>query len=663
MVPPPLALSEFLVNNRPQGNPFSLAHLQNVQLSHTDNNLTFQFAALDYHQSELNQLKYRLYPYQDDWENAVNGYTKYTNLPPGNYQFQFTGSNNDDVWTQHNKILKITIKPPWWFHAYAYIAYTLVLLMLLLGYRKRELTKKHQLEAMVSLRTKDLASANDELAQSIEELEEATEAAEHANELKSTFLANMSHEIRTPLTAIIGFTEHALNPQHDINEQKSYLQRVLRSGQHLLHLINEILDLSKIEAEKLELEDQTINLFELLADIDSYCVATAQESNLDFKIHYQYPLPKTINGDLFRIRQILYNLCSNALKFTDEGHVSLLVTHLPQNNQLHFSIQDSGIGMSSEELKRLFQPFVQADSSITRQFGGSGLGLVISQKLVHLMKGELSVESTKGVGSHFDVFMPTNTNTPTLVNEKPGFTRAEHHKQEVIDRFDDSKVLVAEDNPDNQVLIELLLKPFGVKLTMVENGMLAVESALLETYDLILMDIQMPVMGGVETVALMRNAGVDCPIIALTANIMKEDIDIYLSSGFDATLAKPIENKLFYESVNLHLGLSKNKSTKTLDDLIEQLKSGDEFKNLQQRFRTNMPGLITEFGAHLRDKNWENIRQKAHSVKGSAASMGYPELTELATVIESSVVEQRFDEAALAVKAFIATCDVLLEEN
>ena len=212
-------------------------------------------------------------------------------------------------------------------------------------------------------------------------------------------------------------------------------------------------------------------------------------------------------------------------------------------------------------------------------------------------------------------------------------------------------------------MIELLLKPFGIKLTMVENGMLAVESALLETYELILMDIQMPVMGGVEAVALMRNAGVDCPIIALTANIMKEDIDTYLSSGFDATLAKPIVNKLFYESINHHLALSKNKSTKTLDDLIEQIKSGDEFKNLQQRFRTNIPGLITEFGAHLHNMNWESIRQQAHSVKGSAASMGYPELTELATVIESCVVEERFDEVEMAVKAFIETCDVLLETN
>jgi signal transduction histidine kinase/DNA-binding NarL/FixJ family response regulator len=534
--------------------------------------------------------------------------------------------------------------------------------MALFIYHRQEVTKKLYLERMVLARTQDLASANDELAQSIEKVEDAREAAEHANELKSTFLANMSHEIRTPLTAIIGFTEHALNPNHDKIEQKGYLQRVLRSGQHLLRLINEILDLSKIEAEKLELERKEINLFELLADIESFSLALAQDDGLQFKVLYQYPLPVIFVGDLVRVRQVLYNLCSNAVKFTRKGKVSLLVRHLPQNQQLHFSIQDTGIGMSSDELTRLFQPFVQADCSITRQFGGSGLGLVISQKLVHLMKGELTVESTKGVGSDFDVFLPINTAVPEMVEKMPQYQRPEHHKKQQIERYEDAKVLVVEDNQDNQVLITLLLKPFGVEVALVENGILAVESALLESFDLILMDIQMPVMGGGEAVALMRNAGIDCPIVALTANIMNEDIDRYLSSGFDATLAKPIQNHLFYETINRYLNRVEDKEAKSLDDLIEELKNGDEFKKLQQGFKQSIPDIVSQFEQLMQTQQWDILRDQAHSVKGSAASMGYPQLTELAGTIENLLLSGDRINVQAAVIEFNQTCEVLLAE-
>jgi signal transduction histidine kinase/ligand-binding sensor domain-containing protein/DNA-binding NarL/FixJ family response regulator len=662
-VPPKLAISKLSVNNKPLGNPFSLQHLNQVNLIHTDNNLTIEFAALDYHQPDQNQLRFRLYPYQTQWETSTDGWTKYANLPPGKYNFELSGSNNDGVFSPLSRSIEITINPPYWFHPIAYFVYIAVLLYLLYIYRKNERAQKSQLEHMVYKRTEDLGAANADLAQSIEALEEARETAEHANELKSTFLANMSHEIRTPLTAIIGFTEHALNPKQDTAEQRGYLQRVLKSGQHLLHLINEILDLSKIEAEKLELENNNIILFELLADIESFSLATAKEAGLEFTVLYQYPLPQTFNGDLFRIRQVLYNLCSNAVKFTKLGKVSILVRHLPHNQQLHFSIQDTGIGMSGEELKRLFQPFVQADSSITRQFGGSGLGLVISQKLIHLMKGEMTVESTKGVGSHFDIFMPINLSQPKLVNEQPTLSRPEHHKEEIIQQFLGASVLVAEDNPDNQVLVELLLRPFGVSVTVVENGILAVESSLLENYDLVLMDIQMPMMGGVEAVELMRNAGIDCPIIALTANIMKEDIDTYLSCGFNATLAKPIQNKHFFEAINLHLGQSRGADAKIMDELMVKLKSGDAYKKLQQSFKDDIPGVMYKFEALLADSDWAAIKDQAHSVKGSAASMGYPQLTEQADIIESSIINDELDKADAAVKQIIRTISLLMEQT
>lgn len=661
-IAPQVVITGLEVNNKPVGNPFSVKHIEDLTLTHDQNNLTLGFAALDFHHPQQNQLKFRLYPYQTQWESAATGQIKYNNLPPGDYQFQVKGSNNDGVWSEQVRTMDVTINPPYWQHPLAFAFYLILFLYCVYVYRKNEMAQKAQLEEDVLDRTQDLAQANKELALSIRRLEEAREAAEHANELKSTFLANMSHEIRTPLTAIIGFTEHALNPQEPELERRNYLQRVLRSGQHLLQLINEILDLSKIEAEKLELEHKPIKLFELLADIESFSMAQAQEKGLVFNVFYQYPLPEVFNGDMFRIRQVLYNLCSNAIKFTQEGKVSIFVRYLPENGHLHFSIQDTGIGMSPEELKRLFQPFVQADSSITRQFGGSGLGLVISQKLVHLMGGDLTVESTKGEGSHFDVFIQGKAESGKLVNQKPHYERNTDDNDSLINEYHDAYVLVAEDNEDNQLLIKLLLKPFKVKVSMVENGVKAVEIALLENFDLILMDIQMPTMGGVEAVQLMRNAGIDCPVIALTANIMKEDIDKYLTCGFNDTLAKPIQNRQFFEAINLYLGQSKDGEKDDLDELIEQLKNGDEFKQLQQGFKQSIPNIVERFERQLAQQNWEEVRLHAHSVKGSAASMGFPQLTEQATKIEDLVKLGEIDQAADAVKEFTQTCEQLLQQ-
>ena len=662
-VPPPVAISQVLVNNDPVGNPLSTAYTDELRLTHDQNNLTFRFASLDFHHPLQNQLRYRLPPYQNRWEDSTTGITKYANLPPGEYRFEVQGSNNDGVWADETRTLDIVISPPWYFHPVAYFFYFTLAALAFYRYRRSEIAQKQYLESMVFKRTEALATANRELAHSIEELEEAREAAEHANEMKSTFLANMSHEIRTPLTAIIGFTEHALDPNHDPAAQRDYLQRVLRSGQHLLRLINELLDLSKIEAEKLLLENDSVPLFDLMADIDSFARAMAQEKSLSFAVVYHYPLPQTLMGDMFRIRQVLYNLCGNAIKFTRQGSVAVHVEYKAKTRQINFSIRDTGIGMDSNEIKRLFQPFVQADSSITRQFGGSGLGLVISQKLVHLMRGDLTVESTKGEGSRFDVTLPTNQPEPLLVTEQPKIHRSELSTEEGIQLFKDAHVLVAEDNSDNQVLIELLLRPFGVQVTMVDNGVKAVESALLESYDLVLMDIQMPVMGGLEAVALMRNAGISSPVIALTANVMKEDIEGYLKGGFDATLAKPIQNKSFCQAINEHLGGKHAADNQTMDALIEKLKNGSEYLQLKARFRSDIPNVIRRFSAELDNRNWTLLKQQAHSIKGSAASMGFPELTRQAAQIERLLANEQFTNAEAATTEFIQICESLLAET
>ncbi|MFT5161596.1 MAG: signal transduction histidine kinase/DNA-binding NarL/FixJ family response regulator [Alteromonadaceae bacterium] len=523
-------------------------------------------------------------------------------------------------------------------------------------YREREMENKLHLEDKIMARTKALKDANLELENSNKALDDARSIAEQANELKSTFLANMSHEIRTPLTAIIGFTEQALKPQYDDTDQQDYLQRVLRSGQHLLHLINEILDLSKIEADKLELEHKPINLFELLADIEGLNTALARERSLHFAIRYEYPLPQIFNGDLIRLRQVLLNLCSNAVKFTRQGEVILTVAFCEIANEILFSIQDSGIGMSEQELSRLFQPFVQADSSITRKFGGSGLGLVISKKLTQLMRGRIFVESIKGLGSRFDVFVPTDMSLVNLVDNLPFTMTPQPNHDAQLNNYEHAHVLVAEDNADNQYLIELLLRRFGVSFHTVDNGKKAVEAAMVEDFDLILMDIQMPEMGGCEAVELLRQTGFDSPIVALTANIMKEDIDGYLSSGFDDTLAKPIQQKSFFETISRHL----NETTvmaQSIDKLVADLHNDTQVQQLKDNFKAGLPELIANFSQYVKSQNWNGLKHHAHMVKGSAGSMGYPNLTEQAANIEGYVKNDQFALARNATMAFIETCE------
>ena len=316
--------------------------------------------------------------------------------------------------------------------------------------------------------------------------------------------------------------------------------------------------------------------------------------------------------------------------------------------------------MSKDELKRLFQPFVQADSSITRVFGGSGLGLVISQKLVSIMGGEIIVESTKGVGSHFDIFLPANNDAPHLVSQAPEIQLQDDNPLETTIKYQDVKVLLAEDNPDNQELVRLLLAPYELELTVVDNGGKAVEAVLLDSFDLIFMDIQMPVMGGVEAVQLMRNAGIGCPIVALTANVMKEDIDTYLGAGFDSTLAKPIQNQLFHKTLNQYLGRAKSSEEMRLDDLVESLKSGDEFKKLQQNYRDKLPQLLADFKQNLADEQWQSLQQMAHSVKGSAASMGFEQLTEQAGRIEELLMQAKHEQASEAILAFLIQCETIV---
>jgi PAS domain S-box-containing protein len=377
---------------------------------------------------------------------------------------------------------------------------------------------------------------------------------------KSAFLANMSHEIRTPLTAIIGYTESLLDNIMDKTAKNHAVQTIVKSGHHLLHLINDILDFSTIESKSLDIKLSHVELLPLMLDIETYFETIASEKGLGFSIIYHYPLPKKIQTDTTRLKQILLNLCSNAFKFTQKGDVVIDVSYELSTKLVSFNVKDTGIGLTEEQQLTLFDAFAQADASTTRKFGGTGLGLMISKQLAELMGGTIVVNSTKGQGSQFMVsisggflehqeWVLSNSDTQKIVQSKP--TRA------ITIPNLRGHVLYAEDGPDNQRLVKLLLKKTGAKLTMVDNGKKAVEAAKNTDFDLVLMDMQMPVMNGIDATKAIRQQGFRKPIIAFTANVMKEEVEHYKAIGCDGCLGKPVDRPLFYKTLAQYIGCAK----------------------------------------------------------------------------------------------------------
>lgn len=382
-----------------------------------------------------------------------------------------------------------------------------------------------------------------------DELKTAKIEAEVANETKSAFLANMSHEIRTPLGAVIGFSELLAKDNISPAERAHTIEIIKRNGRLVSTIINDILDLSKVEAGKMEIERVSINLMETVNNIAALLNLEATGKGIQLNVYSDPLIPKSIKTDPTRLRQILFNVVGNAIKFTQKGSVNVKIGRGSDPAQIEFTIQDTGTGIAAEQAKRLFSPFTQADVTTTRKFGGTGLGLVLSKTFANALGGDAQLaQSQLGTGSTFiitieheqtdDKFLAntqTDENRPAKVQTPRNFDK--------VGELTGQTILVVDDSPDNLALVKWILKMAGANVVTANNGREGIEKAISENVSTVLMDLQMPEMDGYEATRELRKQGFIRPIIALTAHAMKEERKRCLESGFNEHITKPIDKK------------------------------------------------------------------------------------------------------------------------
>lgn len=527
-----------------------------IQLAYNKNYITFEFSSLSYALSDKNQFAYKMEGFDSEWiYSSSRRFASYSNLSPGHYTFRVISSNSDGVWNETGKTIHVYIERPfwstWWF---ILLCVFLVAASLYIGHRIRIHNihkQKVLLEEMVLRRTYELEKATNDA-------ENARQSAEKASRSKSSFLANMSHEIRTPLNGILGFTDLLMRGIKN-EENKRYLELIRSSGDTLLRLLSDILDLNKIEQGKLSIEHIQFNFIETIQRTLIPYQYRANEKGLQFMMSFDTRIPDLLSGDPTRIKQLIINLVSNAIKFTDSGGIAIQFEAEtdPRNTESYFYISgkviDTGIGVPADKQNIIFDTFTQADGTFTRKYGGSGLGLSIVKQLIRLMDGDIKITSpiidkpfsSNEPGSCFEFRFRVKAEK-AIQNDQSG---TKENTNEPCERFKEPyKILLVEDNKINQLLAVTVLENLGLTVSTADDGALGVEKVKAEDFDLILMDVQMPVMNGYESTAAMRNLGIGIPIIGLTANVYKEDIDRCFDAGMNSHLGKPFTEKdLFTE--------------------------------------------------------------------------------------------------------------------
>ncbi len=508
-----------------------------------------------------------------------------------------------------------------------------------------------------------------------EQADKQRQIAEAASVAKSEFLANMSHEIRTPMNAIVGFSKLALDTNLD-RKQHEFLTSIRNAGENLLTLVSDVLDFSKIEAGKLTLEERPFHLQEVLGDVERLFRTDMRRKGLTFTVedltatHAAYPEASRLLGDSLRLQQVLVNLIGNAVKFTEEGEITLsaeVIGHHQDQLVLQFSVRDTGIGISPEEVDRLFDSFEQAESSTTRRYGGTGLGLTICKRLVEVMGGAIRATSTVGVGSQFDFTITCNLPT----EQEPAGDGAAKARASAASVLHGKHILVAEDNPINQQLALEFLQRAGAKVDIAETGRHAITAAVDNEYDAILMDIHMPQTDGLEATATLREQGFTLPIIAVSADALTERKEAAMQAGCDAYVTKPIDFDRLLGALEEFLPLSELQSRRRATDepapdtadAEDEAFDAEQFKlqrvagiDLGLAIKNHngnvalMTKLMGDFGryygdagpkirAQINDKNYEDAERLAHNLHGVAGSFGATRLQEAAKALELALAK------------------------
>lgn len=707
-----------------------------ITLSSKHSVFSLEFSALHYAAPKRNRFAYKLDGFDQGWVNADadKRFATYTNLDPGQYVFRVRAANKDGVWSETPATLAITIEPPvwgtWWFRGGAvflfvgacYAGYALRVrglsrqklrlerqvdarteeIALQNRLLERQTEELRQSERAVRRNTDELAAANRALYDNEQRLQLAKQRAEDAARQKSEFLANMSHEMRTPLAGVIGMLGFALRDGGVRESTREQIARGQANAQSLLAIINDLLDFSKIEAGKLTIENIDFALDAAINNVVGLFGEQAAAHSVGFAIDLADDLPRFVVGDPTRLRQVLINLLGNAFKFTPSGQVTLRVERRSQDqtdeaqHMIRFSVQDTGIGITSSALPRLFQKFEQADTTTTRRYGGTGLGLAICRQLVELMGGTIGVTSTEGEGSTFSFVLPLpgGIEPPTIAHAP----RTPHTHR--------LRVLCAEDFATNQIIARMMVEEMGHQIEVVENGALAVAACARTRFDIVLMDGRMPEIDGATATRLIRAGGtLDAPvldqhvmIVALTANASDEDRDRYLACGMDGFLAKPIDEAALHHQLGRAIerqlqrgivlppmqsfavaepapvpasGPAFVPTTAELDAMFGVADADsapapapaapDPGTALQARMRAafavDLPRRRAELRAALDAGDSDACARVLHGLRGSAAHLGAFELADVCAALEAALDRGRLTELAAALPRLDATLD------